>query len=1223
MTRVRRLALAAVLLAVLVAALAAATPALLKWQAQTRGTELLGRPVAVGAVSLKPWAMELTVDELMVGAAEGAASAPLLQVGRARANLALWPLLQGVVHVESLEIQAPALRLTRLDAEHWDIDDLIARLRPQNPTQGEPLRLAVHDLQITDGRLRWDDRTAGRVHELTGLRMSLPFASTEASQAQTEIAPRLAFRLNGADVETQATGTPLAATPRGTLSLRVGGLDLAPYLPYLPASLPLRPTAGRLTLDLHTEATRPAEGPLQWQLKGLARADDLTLQDTRGATPVAWRSLQVELQDLQPLARQVTLGKVRLEGAQLQLGRDASGRWLLPGTGGGSAPVDAARKDEPAPAWQARIGQVELADAQLQWRDASLKPAASWQLEAIEGQASELQWPNPAPVDFAVSARLRSAGQAGTDKAVARLQAEGKASDRQARVSLQLQDLALRTLAPYLDTALAARVDGRLGLQGTLDWQAGPKDERLQVALARVRLDAPSMAPPASPRTKTPASAQRLELQDAQIDAMQRRVTLGALRLTQPSLALARQADGSLDVARWLKPPAADRQAPPPARRKEAPWRLAVKKLDLNRGRLQWRDDAVMAGPDEPLQLDVRGIQLAVQDLAWAGEAAVPPARVTMRAQLGEPLAAGQKAPDTGGIAWQGRVGLQPLQADGELRLQRLPLALLGPYVEPQLPVHIPRAEAGYTGRVSFAQKEGGPLISLQGDALLGDVHVTTRRGPIHEALRATGEEELLSWQALALKGLDFSMGPQQRPRLSLDEVAATDLYARLRVTEAGRLNLQGLATGDDASPADSAPASSVPDTSPAPSPPVAPSAWPLDLVVESTRLNNGRIDFNDRYIRPNYSAQLTELQGEMGTFRSDSPELAALQLRGRVAGTGLLEIAGRLNPATRPPQLDLRARASDIELPPLSPYAGKYAGYAIERGKLSVNVAYRIEPDGRLQASNQVVLNQLTFGERIESPSATKLPVLLAVSLLKDRHGVIDVDLPISGSLNDPQFSLGGVIVKVIVNLLAKAITAPFSLLFGGGGQELSEVAFQPGTARVMEASAPAIDKVAQALLDRPALHLTLTGSADPVIEREAFQRETVEARLLAERRRELLRQGAAAEAPATLTPADRSRLLKTLYTATELPDKPKNVIGLARSLPDAEMEALLRKHVPVNDEGLRALALQRAMTLRDALVARGLPGERLFLASPKLHGPPDSAEGWVPHVQLSLSMR
>jgi hypothetical protein len=402
-----------------------------------------------------------------------------------------------------------------------------------------------------------------------------------------------------------------------------------------------------------------------------------------------------------------------------------------------------------------------------------------------------------------------------------------------------------------------------------------------------------------------------------------------------------------------------------------------------------------------------------------------------------------------------------------------------------------------------------------------------------------------------------------------------------------------------------------------------APPAWPIALSVGGVKLANGRVDFSDRFIRPNYSANLTELNGQLGAFRSGTREMATIELRGRAAGTALLDIRGAVNPTADPLALDIQAKATDLELAPLSPYAGKYAGYAIERGKLSMEVAYKISPDGKLDARNQVILNQLTFGDKVDSPDATKLPVLLAVALLRDRNGVIDINLPISGSINDPQFSVFGLVLKVIGNLLVKALTAPFSLLAGGGSEDLSLVEFRPGTAQVTDGGRGALDKVAKALAERESLKMTVTGAADPVSEREEFQRAALEARLLAERRRELLRAGAAAaeaDALTTLEPETRARVLKDVYRATDLKSKPRNALGFAKDIPGPEMEALLKSSTVVTTDAMRELALQRGLAVRDALLAKGLPGERLFLAAPKLRASGEEDAAWTPRVQLTL---
>ena len=304
---------------------------------------------------------------------------------------------------------------------------------------------------------------------------------------------------------------------------------------------------------------------------------------------------------------------------------------------------------------------------------------------------------------------------------------------------------------------------------------------------------------------------------------------------------------------------------------------------------------------------------------------------------------------------------------------------------------------------------------------------------------------------------------------------------------------------------------------------------------------------FSDRFVKPNYSANLTELTGKLSAFSSSAsgtgttPSMADLELRGRAEGTASLEILGKLNPLAKPLALDITGKVRDLELPPLSPYSVKYSGYGIQRGKLSVDVSYLVQPNGQLTAKNKVILNQLSFGDKVEGSTAS-LPVKLAVALLADRNGVIDIDLPISGSLNDPQFSLGPIIIKVILNVIFKAITAPFSLLAsafgGGGGDELSTVAFASGSALLAPEAQAGLDKVAKALLDRPTLRLTVVGTSSVDAERDGFKRARIDELVRAEKRRSVVKEGGTATAVVSISPLNTRCYLKRFTNAPTCPN-------------------------------------------------------------------------------------
>ena len=1224
-------------------------PPLVKWQAPRQLSAVLGREVTLGGVDFHPWALEVVLHDLAIAAApaaSGAASSPspaaasatpLLNVARVRANVALSSIFRRAPVIEAIDIDRARIALARTAPGHYDIDDLIRRFAPKPDAKpSEPAHFALYNLQVHDLGLRFDDRPAGRVHVVDGFELSLPFLSNLPANVDITVQPHLAFRLNGAPFDSAAQATPFAAADHGTLKMTLADLDVRPYLAYLPESLPLRLNAGTLSADLSLAFTQPAQGATSMTLTGWIAAHDVAASSVGGQPLLRWKQVRVGLADVQPLAHKLAFDGVKLDGVQWFLDRDASGAVdpLREGAppkpaaapakpASAASPPASAAEGSPSAPWDVRVAALDIDGSRVTWNDASTRPAATLVLDDLALHAKAIAWPSTAPASFTASANVATGAPPSSAPGAARLALEGRASSNDAQVAITLSDLSLQALAPYLAQTLVPRVDGRLGAKASLTWSGKADAPALKIALAEASLDALRVQPPGAPQT---ASWDRLAVSDLRVDVPARTLTLASVRLVNPDVALARDAAGQVDAAHWLRASQAA-SAPAPAASGPAapPWHVQVRSASVDGGRVQFSDASLH--PEQqlpPLRAELRQLRLDVTDLAWFGDHPVPPAHVTLDARVGRPSKTGKVSKRGGELGWKGTLGASPLQARGDVRIARFPVTLVTPWVADKLPLALLRAEAGYTGHVDLQSAPAGLTVATSGDALLGDVHLTTpgaaRPAPAASAATASGgpPDELIGWESLSLKGVKFAMTPSAKPRLDIGQVELDDLFARVLVTEQGRLNLQDIG-GNDATAAPPPGAASAPATA-------ASAPLPIDIAIGGIKLVDARVDYADHFVKPNYSAALTELDGSLGAFSTVSRDMAPLQLHGRAEGTAILDISGQVNPLARPLALDVQAKATDLELAPLTPYAGKYAGYAIERGKLSMDVAYKIDAEGHLEARNQVILNQLTFGDPIASPDATKLPVRLAVALLKDRNGVIDINLPISGSLNDPQFSVGGIVLKLIGNLLLKAVTSPFALLTGGGGggADLSAIEFKPGTAVMTDASAGSLDKVAKALADRPALQTTITGSADPQAEHDAWQREQIEAQLRTMARDEALRAGASASAAASettaLPPATRSALLKTLYKQTRIPDKPRNLVGMTKDLPDAEMEELLRKNVAVNDEAMRQEALARAIAVRDALVAKGISSDRLFLAAPSLHAA--GADAWTPRASLSLAM-
>ena len=638
-------------------------------------------------------------------------AAPLLRVARLRANVSLSSLFRRAPVVEALDIDAPQISVARLSAGHYDVDDLIDKFTPRaDQPAGQPARFALYNLQVRDGQLRFDDRPAARVHVVEALNLALPFLSDLPAQVQVTVEPHLAFKLNGASFDSGAQATPFAPTRHAALKLTMANLDVAPYLGYLPASLPVRLTRGALSADLSLEFTQPSNAAPSVSLRGWAGARDLALGHVDGTPLLSWRQLRIGLRDVQPLARRLAFDTLRIEGAQLHVARDAAGRIdALPApapaaSAASAAPATAAA----APPWQISLNAIELADARVLWNDSAVQPAAALQLDDVSLVAKQVQWPMALPTPLTLAATLRT--QAEKAEAAGRFTAEGSASDHEAKLNFGVADLALNALAPYLAQALTPPVEGRLSAQAALDWSADA--QRLQVAVPQATLDALRVQP-GSGRTPQPGAAlEQLALADMQLDVLARTATLASVKLVQPSLLLNRDSAGRLNVVQWMRTSSAGHGAADAHRAAAAPaspWHVQVHSFTLDDGRVQLTDAFVQHETRErPLRAELNHLQLAVQDFAWFGDKAVPAAKLQLSARVAGPAASREETTRPGQLDWKGEFGLHPMLATGNVRIVRFPAHLPAAYVADLLPVSLLRAEAGYSGRISVREQAAG-----------------------------------------------------------------------------------------------------------------------------------------------------------------------------------------------------------------------------------------------------------------------------------------------------------------------------------------------------------------------------------------------------------------------------------------------------------------------------------------------------------------------------------
>jgi outer membrane protein OmpA-like peptidoglycan-associated protein len=1113
-----------------------AAPPLVKPLIEDRLSSALARKVTIGRLRINPLALSATLDDVSIGE-RGGGNADLFKLDELYVNAEASSLLHWAPVIRELRLTRPAVRLTRGTDNRYNVSDLLDRPPSDASPPSPPPRFSVSNIQIVDGRVDFDDQPEHQKHEITGITIGVPFLSSLPVDTEIKVAPTLAALVNGRPISVRGETRPFKDTHETVLHWETTGLPLPRYVEYAPGELPVRVTDGTLDAKIDLSYVGRGKEPPQLTVAGTARIAGLAVQERSGAPLLRVGGVDVTLDRYDAITGRIDVRSVAVDGAELNVRRSANGALNLAtqSTGHASAP------GKPVPF---HVASITLRNGKVHVIDDAVSPRFETSLNDVTADIADLT--SDAGRASTVSIAFTSdAGERFGHKGTLALQPlvfDGRAD---------ISGLRLARLFPYYGAALNLTVDdGVLDVTSDVHYAAASSAFTLANLAATVRGVSLRLADDKQPLWRM----QQVQLRGGALDLSKQSVSVDSIEAHGANLNVRRNAKGGLNFARLVKTPAAGANQQGPGDE----WHVTVKKLLADGLAGTFVDEAVKP----PFNVALTNVVALGEALSTAPSAR---SRVELRGTVNR----------RGSLTIAGPLTTRPYGGKLEITAKNIDLAPFQPYVAPLADVVITSGSLALRGAVDFSTASA-VKAGFKGNATLSDV----------VSLEASTQTDLLKWKTLSLGRVEATLDPLS---VSLDDIAADAPYARLILSEDGQLNLQRLAR----STSNPAPAASPPSTAAATTA-TAPQSGTTWLRIGKATMSDGNLDYTDHFIRPNYSANITALTGSLSALTAD--QAADVELHGKVQDTAPVDITGKINPLAQKLFLDLRAKASGVELPPLTPYSAKYVGYGIEKGKLSMQVHYLVD-DRKLTAENSVILDQLTFGPKVESPDATKLPVLLAVSLLKDRNGVIHFDLPVGGSLDDPQFSVGGLVFRALGGLIAKMATAPFAVLgkLGGHSEDLSYVAFAPGSATIDGAGEARIDALGKALVDRPALKLDITGHADPTGDVEALKRAALDRRIHA------LKPDAA-----KLSPEEYDALLAKVYRADAAAKKsaPESDKAPTRS----EMEAALLAQMPVDEGEVHQLAERRAQAVQARLAGTAhVPPDRMFLVAPKA----DAAQG------------
>jgi uncharacterized protein involved in outer membrane biogenesis len=1125
---------------------------------------------------------------------------PLLEVGIASSEP-----LKKIFHLSKISVQSPELYVQRNSNGALNIDSLLPEEKgakpPSTSTNKEdqiPLSIDVDEVQLNSGKVSFSDFSKKKPfktnldpielkvdHFSNGKDKKTAYALSFTSEAKEK------FRLEG-----ELSVDPLRA--EGGLEIR--SVPLKKYSPYYQDQILFNLEEGRLEFSTRFKYDQGEKEP-EISFSGLSvLLNSLRLkseEEKEDFVKIPLLSIKDTLIDI--TQKKVTVGSLSTEKGWLVLNRFKNGELdltkLLAPSPVQEEPVKKDQQKEEKKPWFFALGKMAVEQYTVRFTDQNLSQPTTLTGEKIVLRGENISTAKNASGKLELSFLLDQTGTISTRNTISidPLKIEG---------SVEVKQLVLNKYAPYYQDNIFFNIE-----QGDLDlftyYQYGKTEKDTTTRLKGLSLTLKAIRLKKKNESEEFLNIPLFSIQDTGVDVNQKELSIGTLSTQGGALFVQRLKDGKLNLQTLFPEPVPSQRKPEgekpvqeEAESVEKPWVVKLGRMSVDDYRIRHEDH----GPAEPVTLTIDDLRLRADNLS-TGENQKGNAAVSLRLN------------QRGTVSVEGPVGINPPYANLKTALKEIELKPFEPYFTEKVKVTISSGALTTTGNLTMSISDKKELkTTYEGEILLSKF----------VSLDKQNTEEILRMEALSIHNLHFDSSPLV---LDIKNISLSNYYARGLMNQKGALNLQEIFVKEEVSkeppPKKKDPSSPTPEKKTAETP--KENELDQNIKIGTVTLQGGKIDFTDQSINPEYSTKLTELGGRILGLSSGESSSGDLELRGKLNDYAPLEITGKINPLKKDLYVDLKVRFKDIDLSPMTPYSGKYAGYTIQKGKLSLELSYLIDKR-KLDSQNVIFLDQFNFGDKVESPQATKLPVKLVIALLKNRNGEIRLDLPVSGSLDDPKFNVWGIILKIILNLLAKAATSPFALLGAafGGGEELGYIEFDYGMVRITETSLKKIDTLVKALSDRPGLKLDLEGHVDLERDREGLKQSFFQKKLKVQKLKEIVKIGQPAIPvdSVQIDPKEYERYLKLAYKEEKFP-KPKNALGMAKDIPAPEMEKLMLTYIEVKESDLRSLAAQRAMSVKDAVLkSEKIEAERIFILEPKSLAPEKKEKLKDSRVELKL---
>lgn len=1175
-----------------------ALPPFLKSVLIRKLSENLHREVTISQISVNPYALTIKVKGLLVR--ERNSSETFVSCDEIFLDFQSISAFKRAIIFREVSIKQPFIKIARNPDMSNNFSDLIEKKETEIPEKEnqKPLRFSFNNMKIENGSIDFRDGPKQTKHTVRELNIGVPFFSNILYYIDTDVKPEFSAIINETPHTLQGKTKPYADSLETSFDISIKDLDIPYYLAYIPVKMNFQIVSASLDTNAKIFFVQSKSRKASLKVTGNVSLKKIAIDDDKKNPLLRLPMFEISIAESEPLSQRIHLSKVFIQSPELEIRREKNGdlnlQSLFPGKRGAES---APKKKEDSDPLSINIDEIQMAGGKISFSDFSGSKPFRTILNPVNLRVGHLSNGRDKKSAFSLFMKTEA-------KEDIKLEGEFSMEPIWTEGALELISIPLKKYAPYYqDNILFTIEDGRLNLSTRYKYVKGEKEP--EISFSGMSLILGALRLKQSDENNDFLKIPDFSIKETDLDLIKREIKIGGIFTQKGDLSIKHSKNGDVNLLRLVAPPPVsdetisnERSGDDKSKPTEKPWIVSLKNISVDNYTIRVEDQM----PSEPVTLTAQNLKIRGENISTAKNSK---GRLNLSFLLN----------GKGTLSAAGTIGMDPMAADLMTELKGIEIAPLQSYFTDKVKISVTGGAISTAGKLSFSSNEKKEIkAGYKGKASLSNF----------SSIDKLNAEDFLKWESLSFSGLNAGYNPLL---IDIKGISLTNFYSRIILNADGSLNLQKIMEkGEPKKESSSPPVTGEKTTSPAlektiPSQKEKDPA--KDIKIGAITLQGGRIDFSDRSLKPEYSAKLTEIGGRISELSSEETTMADVELRGKLDDYAPLEIMGKINPLKEDLYADIKVRFKDMELSSTTPYAGKYVGYTVKKGKLSFDLKYLIA-NRKLESQNYIFLDQFDLGDKVDSSQSTKLPVKLAIALLKDRKGEIRLDIPVTGSLDDPEFSIWGIILKILINLIAKAATSPFALLGSvfGGGEELSFVEFDYGSATITEPNMKKLDIVEKALQERPALKMDIEGHVDMEKDREGLKQRLFHRKFKAQKLREMIKKGEPA------TPVDEVQIekqeyekyLKMAYMEEKFP-KPKNFIGMVKDLPSPEMEKLILTHIEVKEGDLRSLAVQRAMKAKESVLKSGkVEPERIFILEPKSLAPEKKEKIRESRVDLKL---